>query len=43
VRGDLLQKLGRTKEARKEFEQAADLATNAKDKELLLGRARDCS
>jgi RNA polymerase sigma factor (sigma-70 family) len=39
VRGDLLEKLGRTKEARKEFERAADLATDPKDKQLMLSRA----
>jgi predicted RNA polymerase sigma factor len=39
VRGDLLDKLGRTKEARKEFERAADLATDPKDKQLMLARA----
>jgi RNA polymerase sigma factor (sigma-70 family) len=39
VRGDLLEKLGRVKEARKEFERAADLATDPKDKQLMLARA----
>jgi predicted RNA polymerase sigma factor len=43
VRGDLLQKLGRTKEARTEFERAADLATSEKDKDLMFARARNCS
>jgi RNA polymerase sigma-70 factor, ECF subfamily len=40
VRGDLLAKLGRTAEARAEFERAAELAGNARERELLLGRAR---
>jgi RNA polymerase sigma factor (sigma-70 family) len=41
VRGDLLAKLGRNAEARAEFERAADLAGNARERELLLARARD--
>jgi RNA polymerase sigma factor (sigma-70 family) len=40
VRGDLLVKLGRTTEARTEFERAASLAKNGREKELLLDRAR---
>jgi RNA polymerase sigma factor (sigma-70 family) len=40
VRGDLLAKLGRTAEARAEFERAADLARNVKERDLLLARAR---
>jgi RNA polymerase sigma factor (sigma-70 family) len=40
VRGDLLAKLGRGAEARVEFERAAALATNARERELLLDRAR---
>lgn len=43
VRGDLLSKLGRHAEARAEFERAASLARNARERELLLGRARACS
>ena len=39
VRGDLLEKLGRTREARREFERAAELAPTDKDRELLLARA----
>ncbi|QOZ30264.1 RNA polymerase sigma factor [Bradyrhizobium sp. CCBAU 51753] len=39
VRGDLLQKLGRFDEARAAFETAADLAGNARERELLLRRA----
>jgi len=42
VRGDLLAKLGRTEEAREEFERAATLAQNARERELLLARARAC-
>lgn len=42
VRGDLLAKLGRNDEARKEFERAALLAQNARERELLLARARAC-
>ena len=39
VRGDLLKKLGRTDEARREFERAAGLTRNAKERELLMKRA----
>ncbi|MFD0319648.1 RNA polymerase sigma factor [Lysobacter gummosus] len=39
VRGDLLFKLGRREEARTEFERAAALTRNARERELLLGRA----
>jgi RNA polymerase sigma factor (sigma-70 family) len=42
VRGDLLAKLGRTGEARAEFERAASLTGNARERELLLERARAC-
>jgi RNA polymerase sigma factor (sigma-70 family) len=42
VRGDLLVKLGRLDEARPEFERAASLTRNARERELLLGRARSC-
>jgi RNA polymerase sigma-70 factor, ECF subfamily len=42
VRGDLLSKLGRFDEARSEFERAAWLAQNARERELLLRRARAC-
>jgi RNA polymerase sigma factor (sigma-70 family) len=41
VRGDLLAKLGRTDEARVEFERAASLATNGRERELLLERVRE--
>lgn len=39
VRGDLLEKLGRKSEARAEFERAAELARNARERTLLLERA----
>ena len=39
VRGDLLAKLGRHDEARVEFERAAGLTRNARERELLLERA----
>lgn len=39
VRGDLLDKLGRRDEARAEFERAAGLTKNARERALLLGRA----
>ncbi len=39
VRGDLLAKLGRDGEARAEFERAADLAGNEREKEFLRARA----
>jgi len=42
VRGDLLQKLGRFSEAGLEFERAASLAQNARDKKLLQDRAAAC-
>ena len=42
VRGDLLAKLGRTDDARKDFERAALLAQNARERELLLSRAKAC-
>ncbi|MES3000911.1 MAG: RNA polymerase sigma factor [Pseudomonadota bacterium] len=40
VRGDLLAKLGRNDEAREEFKRAAELAGNARERELMLARAR---
>jgi predicted RNA polymerase sigma factor len=39
VRGDLLAKLGRVEEARSEFERAAALTHNERERELLLTRA----
>jgi RNA polymerase sigma-70 factor (ECF subfamily) len=43
VRGDLLAKLGRSSDARAEFERAADLTRNTRERELLLRRAQACS
>jgi len=40
VRGDLLEKLGRRAEAGAEFERAAGMAANARERALLLDRAR---
>jgi predicted RNA polymerase sigma factor len=42
VRGDMLARLGRRDEARAEFERAAGLTRNERERELLLGRAREC-
>jgi RNA polymerase sigma factor (sigma-70 family) len=39
VRGDMLQRMGRQAEARAEFERAAGMTQNARERELLLGRA----
>jgi len=39
VRGDFLAKLGRLDEARAEFERAASLTKNARERDLLLKRA----
>jgi RNA polymerase sigma factor (sigma-70 family) len=41
VRGDLLAKLGRHAEAKAEFEQAAAMTRNERERELLAGRARE--
>ena len=43
VRGDLLKKLGRLNEARAEFERAASMTRNVREKNLLLDRARACT
>jgi RNA polymerase sigma-70 factor (ECF subfamily) len=43
VRGDLLAKLGRSAEARAEFERAAGLTANGRERDLLLARARECA
>lgn len=43
VRADFLKKLGRLQEARVEFERAAALTRNVRERELLLDRARACS
>jgi predicted RNA polymerase sigma factor len=40
VRGDLLAKLGRLDEARAEFERAARTTRNARERDLLMARAR---
>ncbi|HEY2316058.1 MAG TPA: RNA polymerase sigma factor [Streptosporangiaceae bacterium] len=40
VRGDLLRKLGRTDEARAEFERAAELTSNERERQLSAERAR---
>ena len=42
VRGDLLKKLGRFSEARQEFELAASLTQNQRERTLLLARAAEC-
>jgi len=43
VRGDLLAKLGRVDEARREFERAASLTRNERERTLLLDRAATCA
>jgi RNA polymerase sigma factor (sigma-70 family) len=43
VRGDLLARLDRLDEARTEFERAATLTQNLRERELLLERARTCA
>jgi RNA polymerase sigma factor (sigma-70 family) len=43
VRGDLLKKLGRKDEAREEFERAASITRNVRERNLLLERARACA
>jgi RNA polymerase sigma factor (sigma-70 family) len=42
VRGDLLAKLGRFEEARRDFERAAAITRNAREQKLLLKRAAEC-
>ncbi|MET0225429.1 MAG: RNA polymerase sigma factor [Dokdonella sp.] len=42
VRGDFLKRLGRYDEAREEFERAAALTRNTRERTLLLGRAQAC-
>ena len=42
VRGDLLRKLGRSAEARAEFERAASLTENVVERKLLQRRAAEC-
>ena len=43
VRGDLLAKLDRKSEAKVEFERAAALTNNLRERELLLARAQACT
>jgi RNA polymerase sigma-70 factor (ECF subfamily) len=43
VRADLLARLGRPAEARTEFERAASLTRNARERDLLLARAAACA
>jgi predicted RNA polymerase sigma factor len=43
VRGDFLFKLGRLAEAQAEFQRAALLTRNAREREFLLGRAQACT
>jgi RNA polymerase sigma factor (sigma-70 family) len=43
VRGDLLAKLGRSEEARREFERAAALTRNVRERTVLLQRAAACT
>lgn len=43
VRGDLLRKLGRASEASSEFERAAALTDNARERSLLERRAAECA
>ncbi len=43
VRGDILAKLGRFDEAHEEFERAASLTRNLRERELLLERAAACA
>jgi predicted RNA polymerase sigma factor len=42
VRGDLLSKLGRAREAHREFERAATLTRNGAERTVLLERAAEC-
>ena len=43
VRGDLLAKLGRWAEAQADFELAASMTQNDRERELLLARAAECA
>ena len=43
VRGDFLSKLGRYGEARREFDRAASLTRNTRERDLLLQRAKTCA
>jgi len=42
VRGGLLKKLGRSAEARAQFQRAASLKRTARERDLLLARAAAC-
>jgi predicted RNA polymerase sigma factor len=42
VRGDILVRLGRLAQAREEFERAAEVCDNERERELLLSRAVAC-
>jgi RNA polymerase sigma-70 factor, ECF subfamily len=42
VRGDVLERLGRLAEASEEFERAAELCENERERELMLSRAVTC-
>ena len=42
VRGDFLEKLGRADEAAREFDRAASLTQNGRERDFLLARARAC-
>ena len=43
VRGEFLRQLGRLEEARMEFERAASLTQNGRERELLFNRAKECA
>jgi len=43
VRGEFLRQLDRQAEARVEFERAAEMTRNARERELLLAKARACA
>jgi RNA polymerase sigma-70 factor (ECF subfamily) len=43
ARGDLLEKVGRTTEAREEFERAAALTQNGRERDVLRARAAACA
>jgi RNA polymerase sigma factor (sigma-70 family) len=43
VRGDLLERLGRYDEARTQFEEAASLTRNSREREVMLKRAAACA
>jgi RNA polymerase sigma factor (sigma-70 family) len=43
VRGELLRRLDRRDEARAEFERAAGMTRNQRERDLLLAKARDCA